>query len=220
MRHLAICFFISLVNSFKAQTITIGASYDYIYAKQWDNMIQTYNYSRPFLENQQPVISSGFGLNSAYLFKSDKLIKHGVKLNYNYFRTTANSPDFKNSINLQTLNLGYNLLFSKTKNVICFSVGALGGLMNRRLNDEPFEVDEKRLRAFGIGGQLSASYQYVFAINDKYNVAPFIEVNYVPYYFCPKAEEVINQTTELVIDKSNTSILGFKIGFNFLFFTR
>lgn len=218
MKHLALYILLSLSNYLAAQTLTIGANYEYIYAGKWDKMIQTYNSTRPFLEKQQPLLSSGFGLNASYFFNNATQLKHGIKLNYNHIKSTANNTHFTNSINFQSLHLGYNLLFSKNNNVICFGVGALLGLINRRLNGEPFEVDEKRLRAFGVGGQLSASYQYVFAIKDKYNIAPFIEVNYVPYYFCPRAEEVINQTTELVTDGTNTGILGFKVGFNFLLF--
>ena len=61
------------ISSF-AQSISFGVSYNYLYSKQLDKSIQLYNFSRPFLENRQPLFINGITTDVAFLFETKKQI--------------------------------------------------------------------------------------------------------------------------------------------------
>ena len=62
----------------KAQKMDWDVSYAYLYAKAWDNNVQTYNFSRPFLENPQPLLQHGLGSSFTYIFNNERKIQHGI----------------------------------------------------------------------------------------------------------------------------------------------
>ena len=83
-------------NSIIAQEFRTDISYKYIFANKWDKAIQTYNFSRPFLEKKQPLLMHGLNASVSYIFKSSIRLKHGINISYTYFKSTAENENLKN----------------------------------------------------------------------------------------------------------------------------
>ncbi|MCC6370928.1 MAG: hypothetical protein IT236_07990 [Bacteroidia bacterium] len=187
-----------------AQSFETGLSYNYLYAGQWDNLIQTYNFARPFLVEKQPLLKHGAQVYLAYRFKSEKRISHGIQLSYSYFRSSAENAGFTNTLGFSALNVGYILHYENEtllKRVYAeLIVAATGGRMQRRINNAPFEYDQKRAKALGIGGNVGTKLGYHLKINEAVRLSPFVLLSYTPYFYAPDAEVLINQTRGLVAE--------------------
>jgi hypothetical protein len=187
-------------NSIIAQEFRTDISYKYIFANKWDKAIQTYNFSRPFLEKKQPLLMHGLNASVSYIFKSSSSLKHGIHISYNYFKSSAENENLKNILNLHFLNLGYIIHYEnneKTKGLYTdLIISAVSSGLFRNVNDEPFEYDEAK--AFGIGGDLSIRAGYYLKLKNKIYLSPFVLVGYTPYFYSPNSEAVINQTKGLV----------------------
>ncbi|MFM7758273.1 MAG: hypothetical protein ACKO6J_05000 [Crocinitomicaceae bacterium] len=201
-----------------AQELKLDLSYKYIYSNQWDKIIQTYNFSRPFLTEKQPLLMSGLNTSLSYIFKNEKHFKHGINLSYAYFRSSAENGNFNNSLNLHFINLGYLLHYEnsdKWKGVyseLIISVTSSG--LFRNLNGEPFEYDETKSKAFGIGGDINLKCGYYLKLKNNSYLSPFLSIGYTPYLYTPNTEAVINQTKGLT-SKNWTGILTTQIGLTF-----
>lgn len=201
-----------------AQELKLDLSYKYIYSNQWDKIIQTYNFSRPFLTEKQPLLMSGLNTSLSYIFKNEKHFKHGINLSYSYFRSSAENENFNNSLNLHFINLGYLLHYEnadKWKGVysdLIVSVTSSG--LFRNLNGEPFEYDETKSKAFGIGGDINLKCGYYLKLKNNSYLSPFLSIGYTPYLYSPNTEAVINQTKGLT-SKNWTGILTTQIGLTF-----
>lgn len=201
-----------------AQELKLDLSYKYIYSNQWDKIIQTYNFSRPFLTEKQPLLMSGLNTSLSYIFKNEKHFKHGINLSYSYFRSSAENGNFNNSLNLHFINLGYLLHYEnsdKWKGVyseLIVSVTSSG--LFRNLNGEPFEYDETKSKAFGIGGDINLKCGYNLKLKNNSYLSPFLSIGYTPYLYSPNTEAVINQTMGLT-SKNWTDLLTTQIGLTF-----
>ena len=110
MRTLVLLSLLLLKSSFSiAQEFKIDVSYNYLYSKQWDKAIQTYNFSRPFIAEKQPLLIHGLNSSLSYIFKSTKNLRHGINVSYSYFRSSAENENLENILKLHFLNLGYVL---------------------------------------------------------------------------------------------------------------
>lgn len=218
MRIVVVISLVLISIKLNAQTWVADISYKYLYAKQWDAMIQTYNFSRPFLKEEQPLLMHGISVSSSYFFKSSKKLKHGIHVNYDFFRSNANNTDFKNTLQLHFVRLGYTTMFNWKGNYFIGSANALGGGLYRKLNNEAFEVDDKRLKALGIGGELSLKIEHPYTLSSTIRIMPFLGLNYAPYFFSPNTEAVINQTKSLV-SKDWVGIFNAQLGISFHFGT-
>lgn len=214
-RYLLVFSFIIVSFPLLAQQWQLGISYKYLYSGQWDKCIQTYNFSRPFLNEKQPLIINGINPNLSYLFKNTKKIKYGIDVSYSYFGSKATNENYTNKLNLHLLNIGYMMSYQNPEKLkhltFDLSVSALLGGLFRKVNKERFEYDDKKIKSLGIGGNLNLKMNYLIKLTDKYILAPHISIGYAPYYFNPKTEEVINQTTEL-ISKNWTGIITSQVG--------
>lgn len=203
-----------------AQEIKADLSYKYIYANEWDKAIQTYNFSRPFIVEKQPLLIHGMNTSVTYFFESSKKITQGINISYSFFRSYAGNENLQNELNLHFLNLGYVIHYenmSKWKSFYSeLIIGATSTGLFRSINGEAFEYDEKQSKAFGIGGEISLKNGYDFIIKDKMYLSPFIQLGYTPFIYSPNTEAVINQTKGLT-SKSWTSILTANIGLSFHF---
>ena len=211
-------FLLVLSINLTAQELKLDLSYKYIYSKQWDRAIQTYNFSRPFLTKKQPLLMNGLNTSLSYVFKNEKHFKHGINLSYSYFRSSAENENFNNSLNLHFINLGYLLHYEnpdKWEGVYSELIvsSTLSGLF-RNLNGEPFEYNETKSKALGIGGEINLKVGYYLKLKNKSYTSPFISFGYTPYLFSPNSEAVINQTKELA-SKNWTAILSPQIGMTF-----
>jgi hypothetical protein len=208
-----------LISNFSiAQEFKVDLSYHYLYAKQWDEAIQTYNFNRPFLTEKQPVLMHGINTSISYIFKNDKKIKHGVNLSYAYFRSSAENENFDNTFNLHFANLGY-ILHYENQNTFKglytdLILSASSSLISRNVNGEPFGYDETLSKGFGIGGNLLLKLGYSFHLKNKSYLSPFIALAYTPYFYSPNHEAVINQTKGLT-SKNWTGIVAAQIGLSY-----
>jgi hypothetical protein len=206
------------LNSIMAQEFRTDISYKYMFANKWDKAIQTYNFSRPFLEEKQPLLIHGLNASVAYIFKSSKSLQHGIDLSYSYFRSSAENEKLNNILNLHFLNLGYIIHYhniEKAKGLYTdLIISAVSSGLYRNVNDEPFEYDDSRSKAFGIGGDLSIRAGYYINLKNKIYLSPFVLVGYTPFLYSPNSEAVINQTKGLV-GNNFTGILSTHVGLTF-----
>ena len=200
------------------QEFRIGANYDYLYANKWDQAVQTYNFSRPYLANKQPLINNGLSANISYVFKSSKTFRHGVQLLYAYFRSAAENEGLDNTLNLHFINPGYILHFEnpvKTTGLYADLVlSVVLGKLFRNVNGEPFEFDDDKSKAPGIGGEINIQAGYNLKAMNKISLSPFVGLGYVPYYYSPNTEAVVNQTNGLA-GRKHTGILNIQAGMLF-----
>lgn len=201
-----------------AQELKLDVSYKYIYANEWDKIIQTYNFSRPFLTEKQALLMNGLNTSLSHIFKNEKNFKHGINLSYSYFRSSAENENFNNTLNLHFLNLGYVLHYENpikwNKIYSELIVSSTSSGLFRKLNGAPFEYNETKSKAFGIGADLHFKFGYYLNVKNNYYLSPFISIGYTPYLYSPNTETVINQTKSLV-SKNWTGILTTQIGLAF-----
>lgn len=201
-----------------AQEFKADVSYKYMYSNQWDKTIQTYNFSRPFLKENQPLLMNGLNTSVSYIFKNEKNLKHGINLSYSYFRSAAENENFNNTLNLHFVNLGYILLYENTEKwkglYSELIISATSSGLFRNINGEPFEYDETKSKAFGIGGDILLKFGYYLKLKNKSFLSPFLSIGYTPYLYSTNSEAVINQTKGLT-SKNWTGILTTQIGLNF-----
>lgn len=209
--------FLTLKN-IAAQEFRADVSYKYMLSDKWDKAIQTYNFSRPFLEEKQPLLMHGLNASASYIFKSSRKFKHGLNLSFSYFKSSAENENLNNILHLHFLNLGYIIHFENTKKhkglYTDLIISAVSSGLFRNVNDEPFEYDNTRAKAFGIGGNLSVKGGYYLNLKNKIYLSPFVLVGYTPYMYSPNSEALINQTKGLVNNKW-TGIFATQVGMTF-----
>lgn len=207
--------FILMYNFCYSQRFSVELSYKYLYAKQWDREIQTYNFSRPYLSEKQSLFMNGFKSGVNYFFKPNNSNSLGLNLAYSFFTSNAANTKFNNRFNLQFLSLGSTYrfrLFKKHENIISnLGVNVLMSELTRRINGEKLMLDETIMKAFGIGGEINFKNSYIFLKKEKINFAAILTIDYTPYFYNPKSEVVINQTKGLVY-KNWSSIYSVNAG--------
>ena len=202
MRALFLLLFLFPFIDAQSQEIEADLSYKYIFANNWDKAIQTYNFSRPFLTEKQPLFMHGINASASYIFKSKNKFKQGINASYSHFSSYAENVNFVNQYNLHFFNVGYILRYESTEKLkgltTDFLLSASSSALFRNVNDQPFIYDDTRSKAFGIGGDLSIKTSYSFNLKNNIRLSPFIQVGYTPYLYSPNNEAVINQTTGLI----------------------
>ena len=218
MRTLFLLLFSFLFINAQSQEIEVDLSYKYMFANNWDKAIQTYNFSRPFLTEKQPLFIHGINGSVSYIFKSENKFKQGINASYSQFSSYAENVNFVNQYTLHFLNVGYVLRYESTEKykglTTDFILSASSSALFRNVNDEPFIYDDSRSKAFGIGGDLSIKTSYSFNLKNNIRLSPFIQVGYTPYLYSPNTEAVINQTTGLTAPDLTgvfTSQIGVKV---------
>lgn len=214
-KQMILLFFVSLCTGGWAQQWNLDFSYKYLYSGQWDKAIQTYNFSRPFLPQKQPLLMHGFGASGSTVFKGNKPVKHGMKLSYSLIRSAAENESFNNTLNLHFAEIGYVMHYELTGKWNRFytevALSAVGSGLFRKINGEAFVYDEKPSRAFGIGGNLQVLLGYSVPLKNRVYWSPWISFGYAPYLYSPNTEAVINQTKGLS-GKNSTALLSGQIG--------
>lgn len=208
-----ILFFV--LNNMMAQEFRTDISYKYIYSNKWDKAFQTYNFSRPFLEEKQPLFMHGINASASKIFNSSKKFKHGINLSYSYFKSFAENENLINVLHLHFLNLGYIIHYEndeKTKGLYTdLMISLVSSGLYKNVNGEPFEDDDTRTKAFGIGGDLSIRAGYCFNLKNKLHLSPFALIGCTPYMYSPNSEALINQSKGLV-NNNWTAILTSQVG--------
>ena len=218
MRTFFLLLFLFLFIDAQSQEIEVDLSYKYIFASNWDKAIQTYNFSRPFLAEKQPLFMHGINGSASYILKSENRFKQGINASYSHFTSYIENVNFVNQLNLHFLNVGYILRYESTEKYKGLTtdliLSASSSALFRNVNDEPFIYDDTHSKAFGIGGDLSIKSSYSFNLKNNIRLSPFIQIGYTPYLYSPNTEAVINQTTELITPSFTgafTSQIGVKV---------
>ena len=200
-------------SSLFAQGYTAAISYGYLHAPEWNKAIQTYNFSRPFLDTPQPLLSTG--VQASLEFPLNPRGNSHLMLDLAWYRSSAENPNFAATLNQYLLEVGYLRHLFSDQLPDQFSVKAgvaiVGGALLRSINGEPLVYDESNANALGIGGGVRLNVSYDLIDNGKVSVGPFLGAQYTPYYYAPKTEAILNQTTGLT-GKEWTSILGGRVG--------
>jgi len=203
-----------------AQETKMGFGFAYMYAPQWDKAIQTYNFSRPFLEKKQPLFGFGYNISATHLFSSQNRMKHGCSFSGSFFESRAKNENLNNILRLGLLKPAYVMHFSnpdRTSGIYAeLGVSLAISVLSRKVNGSLFEYNTDRFRAYGLGGEIACKSGYRFASKSKYSFSPFIAMTYAPYLFSQNTEVVINQTQGLATEKW-TPILVAIFGLSFHF---
>ena len=145
-------------------------------------------------------------------------LEHGINLSYSYFKSYAENENLINILHLHFLNLGYVVHYEnneKTKGLYTdLIISLVSSGLYRNVNGEPFEFDDSRAKAFGVGGDLSIKAGYCFNLKNKIHVSPFVLIGYTPYIHSPNSEALINQTKGLV-NNNWTGIFSTQVGLSF-----
>lgn len=201
-----------------AQEVKIDASYNYLFANQWDKAIQTYNFSRPFLSDKQPLLMHGLTSSGTYIFKSPKQLKHGINISYSYFNSSSENENLDVKLHLNFLKIGYILHYEyqeKLQNLYAdFIFSATTSALVRNVNGNPFTYDEEKSKALGIGGDISVKMGYFMKFKNKNGLSPFVLIACTPYFYSPNTEAVVNQTKGLT-SKTSTAIISAQMGMAF-----
>lgn len=210
----------SFLGSLKSQLLQFEIANNYLRANEWNKAIQTYNFSRPFLSEPQPLFRLGLNFSATYLFTNKKKLNHGIGLGYSYFNSYALNDSFSNSLLLNFLSINYVLQWKAKQtesglySEMNLSLKSSG--LFRRVNDEAFLVDESVSKAYGLGGDLGLKVGYMLPSNRRSGLAFFLGAGTSPFFWSPNTESVINQTSELA-SKSWTNILHFSSGISIRF---
>jgi hypothetical protein len=196
-----------------AQEFKIDASYNYLFANQWDKAIQTYNFSRPFNYEKQPLFMHGLATSGTYISMTPKRLKHGINLSYSYFSSSSENENLDVKLHLNFLKLAYLIHYDykeKLKNWYTdFIFSATSSALFRNVNGNPFTYDEEKSKAYGIGGEVG-----VMKFKNKNGISPFVLISYSPYFYSPNTEAVLNQTKGLA-SKPSTAIFSAQMGLAF-----
>ena len=209
-----------LTSKIQAQEYGISLAYQLIDAQEWNKATQTYNFSRPFLKEKQPLLKHGFKLGAYYLFKSKNDLSFGIATAIALNKSVAENDNFEIGINSLLLDLGVKVQYRpKSEELapfyVSFTPSLLGASLSRKLNGEIIiiedEGEENSLRKMGFGFGLDLQIGYDIPINDKFILSPMIGTNYIPVVAIDESEVIFNEAN-LGGLKSNTSILSFQGG--------
>jgi len=217
MKKLTVIFFLLFkgITGF-AQNLSVGLSYNYIYSKQYDKSIQSYNFSRPFLEHKQPLFMHGITSDISYIFKNGETFKHGIHVSYSFFGSKAINQNYSNYLHLHLVDLNYVIrLENRGKFKELFeeiNLGASTSGLYRRINGEAFLVDDEKSKSMGIGVNIGVKVGYHLFKHPRHQLSPFVFYGYTPYLYAPKNEALIN-ATQTLITKPYLNAMSFRLGF-------
>jgi hypothetical protein len=219
MRLFFITALLFLAHIVQAQKFTYGIGYDYLYSREWDAAIQTYNFSRPHIINEQPLLIHSPELDFEWTLKTKGKLQHGLEFNWNWCGSRASNTDLSVALHYHFLQPGYffrYFLSDRNKAYIQSSVGVRTGVLFKRVNGEAYLIDEKRRPALGAGAHFNLFFGYNIALRANMIISPYVGAGCSPYYFSPYTEAILNQTVGMTGNKYTTVISG-QAGVKFYF---
>lgn len=203
-----------------AQKFSLDLSYQYMYAKQWDRSIQLYNFSRPWLVEKQPLLIHGINMSFNSSLSTKQKLKQGLSGDLSFFSSSAENSNLLNTVHLFLGNIGYFAHKQMTIQSSSFYAEAriamtISGIF-RRTNQAPLLLDDKQVRAFGIGSQLQVKLGYDLPFFEGMKSSLFLAIAYHPYIYSPYTESVLNQTMGIT-NHYGTDMFSAQIGFRRIF---
>jgi hypothetical protein len=220
MRPLLMLACLCVVTETLAQEDHFALHYAYIWSPRLDRSIQTYNATRPFLGNAQPLLQHGIGCEYGHLFPGARTFRSGIGVTYGFFTSKATNEGFKNTFNLNLLAVDYTLRYTHgdqwRRLALEGSVGLLGTGLFRRVNEAPLDEDGLRIKAYGFGAQVGIRSTFLLHQGVRARWSAYGGVRFCPYLWNPNAEVVLNQTKGLVGEPWTTATQG-ELGIRYSF---
>lgn len=176
-----------------AQTgITAVAAYRYLNAPNWDNIIRTYNFMRPWNTKLQPLLTHGWEIGGGYRKTFGKLVGEG-RLTYAHCgsRAVNGTERFKIAINAFDLHAGIQvhplpLIDSRNEDNgrgLFVEIDPTLSLLlpSVRENGKQVELlDEKGYHPLSVAflAGVSAGYDFLYKLNTL--ISPFARVQWYP----------------------------------------
>ncbi|MCX6192056.1 MAG: autotransporter outer membrane beta-barrel domain-containing protein [Flavobacteriia bacterium] len=203
------CFFLS--NYASAQNYRIGLGYSFLNNSQWNQTIQLYNDSRPFLEEKQPLLQNGFFLSLDRMLKIENKHPFSLSLAYSFFNSKADNVVYVSKINLHALSFSFNstkyyLIHKNTPLTFSFGAGIMSNYLERNINPNAALNEDYPIRSLGIGPMLNLNFSYDIALNKGVTISPFVQVSFAPFYYSPGAEKCLNLTQGLMEESWNNTL--------------
>jgi hypothetical protein len=202
-----------------AQKFACGIGYDYLYSREWDAAIQTYNFSRPHIVIEQPLLMHSPELNFEWTLKTQSKLQHGVEFNWSWCGSRASNTDLSVALHYHFLQPAYFLRYfisDGNKVYIQSSIGLRTGVLFKRVNGEAYLIDEKRRPALGAGAHINLYFGYNIPLLESRMISAYVGAGCSPYYFSPYTEAILNQTVGMTGNKFTTVISG-QVGVKFYF---
>jgi hypothetical protein len=221
MKHFILCIFFFLGGMYgQTQEFVGGLSYNFLLSRQLDEVVQAYNFSRPFLLDQQPLFRNGFLLSLSYFNSAERQRKNGIQVSYANYRSSALNETFSNKLNLHAIYLNYVFHFEGSNRFrrvySAFSFGVKGSLLNRKVIGELFTSDEEQTKALGIGGSISGLLGFFLVEKTRFRLSTYMRLDYHPFFFAPRNEVVVNATKALVSSPFSHDF-NFQVGLKYHF---
>ena len=203
------CFFLS--NYASAQNYRIGLGYSFLNNSQWNQTIQLYNDSRPFLEEKQPLLQNGIFLSLDRMLKIENKHPFSLSLAYSFFNSKADNEIYFSKINLHALSFSFNstkyyLMNKNTPLTFSFGAGIMSNYLERNINPNAALNEDYPIRSLGIGPMLNLNFSYDIALNKGVTISPFVQVSFAPFYYSPGAEKCLNLTQGLMEESWNNTL--------------
>ncbi|MCB9235577.1 MAG: hypothetical protein H6581_28230 [Bacteroidia bacterium] len=204
-----------------AQQFSLGLSYQWLHASQWNKAVETYNFSRPFLTEKQPLLRSGVRLDAAWILRENGKFSWGPALAASFHHSAADNPNYDIAIHAFLLDLGVRLQYlvpigQNSSLNLSFTPAVTGAMLTRSLNGEivivgPGEEDQP-LRKAGVGLGLNFQLAFDLPMGQNWKISPLLGVNYDPMVWVSRSEVVFNEATVGEL-RSVTSLIRFQGGF-------
>ena len=128
MKKLVLALFaICLLGHVSAQ-LSYSLQYNYLQAKEWDDMVRAYNFNRPWQENAQPFITNGYGGSIGYYFllkRRQSLYLH-PRISFDRFSCKAENDEQLLGIQIDHFQLQTDLHFNPKALFHDVSAGPIG----------------------------------------------------------------------------------------------
>jgi len=220
MKKLIFIILISIPLMCCAQFVQTGIGGKYFYSSRWDKMIQTYNFSRPHLNQKQPLLQYGGMLSLTCWSRNSGKLNHGFHSDLMFATSYAENPLLNNRINVMLVTAGYGLHIPASQlmnnTYLDLFLNAEGSLVTRRVNGEALIVDDKRTAAPGVGCNIQFRYGYEMPLTETIKLTPYAGGSFSPFHYSPKSESVINQTMGL-FEESGSTFWSVQIGIGIQF---
>ena len=128
MRKLLTLFLLLLLSHLAQSQFAVGLQYNYLNATQWDNIIRTYNYARPWQKEPQPFLTSASSASLGWYVRFSR--RHSVymlnAIGFAQFVSKANNSGEEKIIKLRRFDFHADLCFNPKTIFKSISAGPLG----------------------------------------------------------------------------------------------
>ena len=221
MKKFLIISFSAICSCTFSQSWKVYLGMDDVYCPRWDQAIQTYNFTRPWLSEKQPLMQYGAYSKIEHVFnsQSETTWKKSLYLNYSINSSVAENTNFINRLIVQTVTPGVGFTHGLSRKVnqlnVTICTGLLLSALKRTINDSAIVLENEWSTSFGIGVQTEMIVKYDFHLAKKM-ISPFLNFGFTPYLFQPDAEVMLNETKGLIskpnyilVNASAGVVLGF-----------